>query len=142
MSSIAKGEVIGNIGADANLRYMPNGKPVTSFTVCANLRRGSGENRTDKPQWFKVNLFGNSAVAITPYLTKGTLIHTEGRLDPELWKDRNGETQLTMNINTNEVTLLKRPSTNSDASASGEAAAATDGDGGGGGDLSDEDIPF
>jgi hypothetical protein len=59
-------------------------------------------------------------------------------LNPELWKDRNGEVQLTMNINTNEVTLLKRPSATSDASASGEAAASPDG----GGDLSDEEIPF
>ena len=140
MSSVAKALVIGNIGAAANLRYMPNGNPVTSFTVCANQRRGSGENRTDHPQWFKVNLFGKSAEAITPYLTKGTLIHTEGRLNPELWKDRNGETQLTMNINTNEVTLLKRPSGISDASTSGEALASPDG----GGDIppEEEDIPF
>ena len=137
MSSVATALVIGNIGADANLRYMPNGNPVTSFTVCANQRRGSGENRTDHPQWFKVNLFGRSAEAITPYLTKGTLIHTQGRLNPELWKDRNGEVQLTMNINTNEVTLLKRPSATSDASASTQAAAPD-----GNGDLPDEDIPF
>ena len=137
MSSVATALVIGNIGADANLRYMPNGNPVTSFTVCANQRRGSGENRTDHPQWFKVNLFGRSAEAITPYLTKGTLIHTQGRLNPELWKDRNGEVQLTMNINTNEVTLLKRPSATSDASASAQAAAPD-----GNGDLPDEDIPF
>lgn len=137
MSSVATALVIGNIGADANLRYMPNGNPVTSFTVCANQRRGSGENRTDHPQWFKVNLFGRSAEAITPYLTKGTLIHTQGRLNPELWKDRNGEVQLTMNINTNEVTLLKRPSSTSDASAPAQAAAPD-----GNGDLPDEDIPF
>ena len=137
MSSVAKALVIGNIGADADLRYMPNGNPVTSFTVCANQRRGSGENRTDHPQWFKVNLFGKSAEAISPYLTKGTLIHTEGRLNPELWKDRNGEIQLTMNINTNEVTLLKRPKA-SESSATGEATASPAGDG----DLPEDDIPF
>jgi single-strand DNA-binding protein len=121
--SFAKVTVVGNLGADPELRYMPNGNPVTSFSICANERRGSGEDRTEKQLWFKANVFGNSAEAVATHLKKGDPVYLEGRINPELWKGRDGETRLTMNINTSDVQFL--------------ATEAAEGDG-----QPKDDIPF
>ena len=116
---------------------MPNGNPVTSFSICANERRGSGEDRTEKQLWFKANVFGNSAEAVATHLKKGDPVYLEGRINPELWKGRDGETRLTMNINTSDVQFLgKRRRNGSDAPAAEAGEAKTDGE------LSDGDIPF
>ena len=139
--SLATATVIGNIGADAELRYLPNGNPVTSFSVCANERRRSGENIVEDQQWFKVNLFGNSAEKVAEYLTKGTLVYVAGRLKPELWTGTDGKARLTMNVNTNDVRLLGRSRASSETSPD-QTAAAPDAPAGPAPDLSDEDIPF
>lgn len=134
--SFSKVTILGNLGADAELRYMPNGNPVTSFSVCANDRRGSGDNRTEKQNWFKVNLFGNSAEAIAQHLTKGTTVFVEGRIKPELWKGRDGETRLTMNVDTTDVQLVGGKRSRS-AEAGGESEAAP-----GEGQVAEDDVPF
>jgi len=138
--SFAKVTVVGNLGADPELRYMPSGKPVTSFSICANERRGSGEDRTEKQIWFKANVFGNSAEAVAQHLKKGDPVYLEGRINPELWKGRDGETRLTMNINTSDVQFLAGMRRKSAGAAGSEADPSTEGA------ASDatgsEDIPF
>lgn len=126
--------IIGNLGADAELRYMPNGQPVTSFSICSNERSGSGDRKRDKQNWYKVNLFGNSAEKIAQHLTKGTGLYVEGRLNPELWEGRDGKTRLTMNVNTTNVEFTggKRSSQSVPAEVA-EAPAS---------DVPDDDIPF
>ena len=113
--------IIGNLGADAELRYM---------------RSGSGDRKRDKQNWYKVNLFGNSAEKIAQHLTKGTGLYVEGRLNPELWEGRDGKTRLTMNVNTTNVEFTggKRSSQGSVPADVAEAPQS---------DVVDEDpIPF
>ncbi len=116
--SFAKTIVVGNLGQDPELRYMPDGRPVASFSVCANGRRGSGENRIESQIWFKANVFGNSAEAVAKHLQKGDQVYVEGRLKPELWNGRDGEKRLTLNLNTSDVQFLGKRSR---ASQTGEA---------------------
>jgi single-strand DNA-binding protein len=127
--------IIGNLGADAELGYMPNGQPVTSFSICSNERSGSGANRRDTQNWYKVNLFGNSAEKIAEHLTKGTGLYVEGRLKPEMWPGRDGKMRLTLNVNTTSVEFTggKR---SSQAAAPAEVTEAP------AGEISDEDVPF
>jgi single-strand DNA-binding protein len=139
--SFAKVTVVGNLGADPELRYMPNGNPVTSFSICANERRGSGEDRTEKQLWFKANVFGNSAEAVATHLKKGDPVYLEGRINPELWKGRDGETRLTMNINTSDVQFLAGMKRNRAGEAGGEAGATSEA-AAGDGQVADDDVPF
>ena len=131
--SFAKTIVVGNLGQDPELRYLPDGKPVASFSVCANERRGSGENRTESQIWFKANVFGNSAEAVAQHLQKGDQVYVEGRLKPELWNGRDGEKRLTLNLNTSDVQFLGKRSR---ASQTGEAETSAPAD------QSDDNIPF
>lgn len=126
--------IIGNLGADAELRYMPNGQPVTSFSICSNERSGSGDRKRDKQNWYKVNLFGNSAEKIAEHLTKGTGLYVEGRLNPELWEGRDGKTRLTMNVNTTNVEFTGGKRSSQAVPAEVAEAPASD--------VPADDIPF
>ncbi len=132
--SFAKTIVVGNLGQDPELRYMPDGRPVASFSVCANERRGSGENRTESQIWFKANVFGNSAEAVAKHLQKGDQVYVEGRLKPELWDGRDGEKHLTLNLNTSDVQFLGKRSRASQTNEPETTAPA--------GQKEDEEIPF
>lgn len=131
--SVAEATVVGNLGADAEFKFLQSGTAVTSFTVCANQTRRVGENRVEEQQWFTVNLYGNSAEKIAPYLLRGTLIYTKGDFRSEAWLNREGEARLTNYINTNKVQILRSPK----PAASSEQPGGTNN---GSGD--DEDIPF
>ncbi len=140
--SFAKVTVVGNLGADPELRYMPSGAPVTSFSVCANERRtGSDGQKTEKQLWFKANVFGNSAEAVAQHLKKGDPVYLEGRINPELWKGRDGETRLTMSINTSDVQFLAGMKRNRAGEAGGEAGATSEA-AAGDGQVADDDVPF
>jgi single-strand DNA-binding protein len=105
--SFAKILVAGNLGRDPELRYLPDGRPVASFSICANKRRrnAAGE-RVEEQQWFQVSAFGNSAEACAHHLKKGSQVFVEGTLHPELWTGRDGATRLTLNVNSSDVQFM------------------------------------
>lgn len=72
--------IIGNLGTDPEMRYMPSGDAVTSFSVATNrrYRTRDGENR-DETEWFRVNAWGRLAETTNQYLEKGSLVYVEGR---------------------------------------------------------------
>lgn len=140
MTSFSKTIVIGNLGADPELRYMPSGKPVASFSVCANERyRKSNGEVVNSQTWFKANVYGNSAEAVSKHLTKGSPVYIEGRIRPELWDGRDGEKRFTLNLEAREIKFLGRKSEGAAAATAGET---NDTAGDGGGDLTDDDVPF
>ena len=130
--------IVGNIGADAELRFMPNGDPVTSFSICSNEYSRSGETQT----WYNVSLFNNSQ-DIAQYLTKGTGLYLKGRLKPNPWVGRDGKPRVTLNVNTNRIEFTGGKRSAAQTSASAETAEApADVKDAPQPDLSDEDIPF
>ena len=138
--SFAKTIVVGNLGKDPELRYLQSGTPVASFTLCANERRGSGENREEKQQWFTANVYGNSAKAVAEHLQKGDQVYVEGRMNVELWKGRDEQMRHTVYINTSDVQFLgkrNRGNQSGEAEIAAPPPAETSS-----ADLSDEDIPF
>lgn len=78
--------VIGRLGRDPEMRYMPNGDPVTSFSIATdrvyNDRNGGKQKETT---WFRVSIFGKQAEIANQYLSKGKMVLVEGRLrvDPK-----------------------------------------------------------
>ena len=78
--------IIGHLGRDPEMRYMPNGDPVTSFSV-ATSRQWNDRNgqKVKETTWFRVSVFGKQAETVNQYLHKGSLVLVEGRLrvDPK-----------------------------------------------------------
>ena len=71
--------IIGNIGSDADLRYMPDGTPVCTFSLADSRVVKKG---VDETTWFRVTRFGKQAEVLAQYLLKGASVLVEGRLKP------------------------------------------------------------
>lgn len=72
--------IIGNLGRDPEMRYTPDGKPNTTFSVATSRK----VNGADETTWFRVSVWGNQAESCNQYLRKGSKVLVEGRLKPEI----------------------------------------------------------
>ena len=105
--SMNKVLIIGNLGSDPEMRYMPSGDPVTSFSVATNrrYRTRDGEQR-EETEWFRVNAWGRLAEITNQYLTRGSKVYVEGRLQSRSWQGQDGQTRFSNEIRANEIQFL------------------------------------
>lgn len=108
--------LIGNLGADPEVRTSPNG------SVIANLRVATGEAWKDqqgqlqeRTEWHRVVIFGRTAEVARDYLRKGSKVFLEGRLQTRKWQDKEGRDQYTTEVVVNEMQMLDRASGGGDA---------------------------
>jgi len=89
------------------MRYTPNGKPVTSFSVATSRSwvNAEGERREDT-EWFNVVAWGNLAEICKQHLTKGQQVYVEGRLQTRGWADQNGKKHYRTELVANEMIVL------------------------------------
>ena len=100
--------LIGNLGIDPEVRYMPSGGAV------ANLRIATSENWKDKQtgemqertEWHRVVMFGRLAEIAGEYLKKGAKIYVEGRLQTRKWQGQDGQDRYTTEIVANDMQML------------------------------------
>ncbi len=117
--------VIGNVGTDPEMRYTPNGNPVTTFSVATNRRytTSEGEQR-EETEWFRVNAWNRLAETCNQYVTKGMKVYVEGRLKSSPYTANSGEVRAGNEITANEVKFLDRaPTAGPEAEASGDTGA-------------------
>lgn len=109
MAGLNKMLVIGNLGSDPEMRYTPNGNPVTSFTVAANRNytTSSGERR-EETEWFRVVAWNQLAETCNQFLAKGRRVYVEGRLKSSTWTGQDGQTRFRNEINASTVLFLDR----------------------------------
>lgn len=135
--------VIGRLGRDPEMRYLPNGDPVTSFSMATdrqyNDRNGQKVKETT---WFRVSVFGKNAEIANQYLSKGKMVLVEGRLRPDpksggpaTFTKQDGTVGASFEIVANTVRFL---SPRDEGGQGGEAGPGGEADAGSGG----EDIPF
>ena len=120
--------VIGNVGTDPEMRYTPNGNPVTTFSVATNRRytTSEGEQR-EETEWFRVNAWNRLAETCNQYVTKGMKVYVEGRLKSSPYTANTGEARAGNEITANEVKFLDRAQTSgSGAEAPSEAGKDVD----------------
>ena len=99
--------IIGNVGRDPEMRYTPNGKPVTSFSVATSRSWTSSEgDRREETEWFNVVAWGNLAEICKTHLVKGQQVYVEGRLQTRGWEDENGKKHFRTELVANEMILL------------------------------------
>lgn len=79
--------IIGRLGGDPELKYLPSGQEVTNFNVAVNEKwtKKDGE-KTDHTEWFKITAIGRIAGICAEYLKKGSLIFAEGKLRTRSWE--------------------------------------------------------
>ena len=101
--------VIGNVGNDPEMRYTPNGNPVTSFSLATNRRytTGEGEQR-EETEWFRIVAWNKLAEQCNQYVTKGMRVYAEGRLKSSPWTGRDGQVRAGNEINAFQVLFLDR----------------------------------
>lgn len=94
-------EVIGFVGNDPEERVTPSGKKVVSFRIADNIKSGDKEETL----WWRVTCWGDQFDRILAYIKKGSLIivHGEFRRKPETYQDREGQTQVSLEITATQI---------------------------------------
>lgn len=142
--------VVGNLGQDPEVRYMPSGGAVTNISVATSETwkdKESGEN-TERTEWHRIVFFNRLAEIAGEYLKKGSKVFIEGSLRTRKWEDKNGNDRYTTEIVAREMQMLdskggsanfegsttSKPSSNSGSKPAANKPADMD-------DF-DDDIPF
>ena len=100
--------LIGNLGQDPEVKYMPNGNAVANITVATSESwkdKNTGE-QVDKTEWHRVVFFRRLAEIVGEYLKKGSKIYIEGKLQTRKWQDKNGKDNWTTEIIASEMQML------------------------------------
>jgi len=111
MVSLNKVMIIGNLGSEPEMRFTPNGNPVTTFRVATNRSYSTPEGeRKEETEWFTVVAWGKLAEQCNQFLAKGKLVYTEGRLHTRMWEGQDGQKHYRTEVIANRVTFLDRQS--------------------------------
>ena len=158
--ALCKVMIIGNLGADPEMRYTPSGRPVTQFNVAVNQstknqQTGEWVEATD---WFRVSVWGDRAERAAETLRKGNKVFVEGRFKTREFEGRDGQKRTSLEITADSVVNLEKRSREEGegqfaapaaaAAGSGASGGSTGGPsrgGGGGGNFDDtelDDLPF
>jgi len=100
--------LIGNLGQDPEVRYMPNGNAVANITLATSESwkdKNSGETQ-EKTEWHRVVFFRRLAEIVGEYLKKGSKVYVEGRLQTRKWQDNNGQDRYTTEIVADQMQML------------------------------------
>ncbi|MGC9359432.1 MAG: single-stranded DNA-binding protein [Anaerolineae bacterium] len=100
--------IIGNLGRDPEMRYTPDGTPVTSFSVATNKRWTTSDGQQgERTVWFRVTAWRRLAETCSQYLTKGRQVLVEGELqEPQVWQGRDGEWRASLEVTAYTVKFL------------------------------------
>ena len=138
---INKVMLIGNLGADPEIRYTQSGAPVASFNVATTERwKGKDGQMQEQTEWHRIVAWQRLAEICGEYLSKGARVYIEGKLQTRKWQDQSGNDKYTTEIVAREMKML----TPRGAGAGGDT-------GGGGGSFGDfpqepppmaDDVPF
>ena len=99
--------LIGNLGADVEIRYTKNQVAVANFRVATTERWKDSEGKQQEAtEWHRVVAFGRLAEICGEYLAKGSRVYIEGRLQTRKWEDSDGNTRFTTEIVAREMKML------------------------------------
>ncbi|KAK0340310.1 hypothetical protein LTR94_031064 [Friedmanniomyces endolithicus] len=92
MASVNKVIIVGNLGRDPEIRYMPSGDAIATIAVATSYRskdRNPGEQK-ELTEWHRISFFGRLAEIVGQYLKKGSSVYVEGRLQTRKYTDKDG----------------------------------------------------
>ena len=92
MASVNKVIIVGNLGRDPEIRYMPSGDAIANIAVATSYKskdRNTGEQK-ELTEWHRISFFGRLAEIVGQYLKKGSSVYVEGRLQTRKYTDKDG----------------------------------------------------
>jgi len=132
MANLNKIMIIGNVGTDPEMRFTPNGSPVTSFRMATSRTYTSPEGeRKQETEWFTITAWNKLAESCNQFLTKGRRAYVEGRLRTRTWEGQDGQKRTRVEIMAERVLFLDRQGT----APLGEEPKAEEA-------VTEEDLPF
>ena len=132
MANLNKVMIIGRVGTDPEMRFTPNGNPVTSFRVATSRFFNSPEGeRKQETEWFTVTAWSKLAEQCNQFLAKGRQAYIEGRLRSRVWEGQDGQKRTQVEIVAERVLFLDRQ-----AAATVKEESKTDEE------IEAEDLPF
>jgi single-strand DNA-binding protein len=107
MRGVNKVILVGNLGADPDVRYSSTGTAVVNFRIATseNWTNKEGERET-RTEWHRIVAFGKLAEICAEYLNKGKQVYVEGRLRSRSWEDKEGNKRWTTEVVANNVVML------------------------------------
>jgi single-strand DNA-binding protein len=133
MGSVNKVILIGNLGADPELKYTPSSRALCNLRIATtDVFKDKGGQRQEKTEWHRVTVWGEQAENCSKYLSKGRSVYVEGRLQTRTY-DKDGQKHYATDIVADRVVFLGSGSGGGGAGAPGDAGARRGSGGGGGG---------
>lgn len=135
MAGLNKVMIIGNVGTDPEMRFTPNGSPVTSFRLATSRSYTTVDGeRKQETEWFDVVTWNRLAENCNQFLTKSQRAYVEGRLRTRSWDGQDGQRHSRTEIIANIVLFLDRRSTSSVPEGAAETGVEDE--------IETADIPF
>ncbi|MBB3222120.1 single-stranded DNA-binding protein [Pseudoduganella umbonata] len=108
MASVNKVIIVGNLGRDPEIRYMPSGDAIANIAVATSFKskdRNTGEQK-ELTEWHRISFFGRLAEIVGQYLKKGSSVYVEGRLQTRKYTDKDGVEKYATDIIAQEMQML------------------------------------
>ncbi len=107
MASVNKVILVGNLGRDPEIRYLPSGEPVANITIATSSKyKGKTGEMVEETEWHRVTFFGKLAEIVGQYLKKGRPVYVEGRIKTRKYTDKDGVEKYATDIIANEMQML------------------------------------
>ena len=107
MAGVNKVILIGNLGADPEVRYTPSGKAVANFRIATSEQWTSKEGeKEERTEWHRIVAWGRLGEICGEYLHKGRQVYVEGKLQTRAWEDRDGNKRYTTEIVAQAMQML------------------------------------
>jgi single-strand DNA-binding protein len=133
--------IIGNLGADPEMRYTANGNAVTTFRVATSRSyNGNDGERHEETEWFSVVTWSRLAETCAQYLTKGRQVYVEGRMQTRSWDGQDGVKRYRTELIAEEVRFLGQRGDNMGGGAGFAPGMAVGADSEG--DIDPDELPF
>jgi len=112
MAALNSVQLIGNLGADPEIRYTQSGKAVANFNMATNEQWGKGEDKAKRTEWHRIVAWDRLGEIVGEYCKKGKQVFVQGRLQTRSWEDKDGVTRYTTEIVAQSIQLLGAPNGN------------------------------
>lgn len=110
MASVNKVIIVGNLGRDPEIRYMPSGDAIANIAVATSYKKKAqnGGDATEITEWHRISFFGKLAEIVGQYLKKGSSVYVEGRLQTRKYTDKDGVEKYATDIIAENMQMLNK----------------------------------
>jgi single-strand DNA-binding protein len=126
MAGVNKVILLGRLGSDPEVRNLPSGSKVVSFSIATSENYTNKEGvKVEQTEWHRVELWDNQANLAEQYLKKGDMIYIEGKIRTEKWTDKEGQERYTTKIRGNTMQFVGGKGSNNNDDSEDSSSQST-----------------